>query len=171
MPNPQNILLCLNLRSELLVGGAARASKISSVLEKARRQDWRVVHAFGSAQRAAGQPYGALQGLEPLATESVFALRSANAFSEPGLAAVANGTRPAASILVVGGAFSRIGLATALAARDLSLKLRLAEEACFATRTDAVAAEHILAIVQPSQHGAADRAKGGNVICLKKWRA
>lgn len=170
MRERRNLALFLNLRCEHLQG-AVDLSQVAALLRMARRHEWRVIHAFGVVPHTHEGARGALPGLEPLVVESLFALRSANAFSEPDLLDAVKSAGGPANLYIAGGVFSRTGLATLLAARDLGLKPRLVEEACFRTGIEAVDREQVLALLEPGDRRIRPETyDGGKVVCLEKWR-
>lgn len=166
----QDILLCLNMRQEHGVDGRAPLAHIAWSLQQARRRHWRVAHAYTHVSHSEPTPRGALRGLEPLTDESVFVLQGASPYSELRFADLARSAR-GSKVHLIGGVFSRAGLATALAARDLSLNLSIIEKACFAPRAEPVASEQVLAVLRASERKSQEKKfEGGNVICLEKWR-
>ncbi len=124
-------MLCLDLRKEWLAASAGRPSWVDKAilcLREARKRGWRVLHAHRSRPQAGRVATGAIEGLEPLIEEPVHLLLRQSAFEaeELGDRLTVDGGRTH----VIGAAYSRVGLATAIAAHDLGRPLALLREAC-----------------------------------------
>ncbi len=164
-------LLCINVRHEHVDGvrGPEVAAALDGVvreIERFRANGWPVVHAHAVRPRRTAHAYGALPGLEPRAREPVFALSCLSALEEDEIRDIARG---AESLHVVGGAYSRIGLATALAADDLGVRMVVVADACFAPAEDK-AARGFLETFGGDAAEAAAAYEGTNVICLESRR-
>lgn len=121
-------LLCLDLRKEWLADEPRPPwiAKAILTLREARKRGWRVLHAHRA--RSAPMATGAIEGLEPLIEEPVHLLLRQSAFEADDL-----GDRLSTEggrTYLIGAAYSRAGLATAIAAHDLGRPLALLREAC-----------------------------------------
>ncbi len=173
MATSEPVLLCLNLRRELIdeaqmARAAPALAELAETLATFRSQGWRVLHAYTVRQRSADTPFGALPNFEPAANEPVFALQGASALAETQV----TDALAARAGQMAGGVFSRCGLATALAAQEQRVALAIVPDACFAPSVDAVAAHHFREFLDAQ--GAARllgyEAWGANVICLDARR-
>lgn len=159
-------LLCLNLRREhvhdIYEPEVARALKqLTGLLRTARVSGWRVMHAFTAHPRDPGGERGALAGFEPASHEPVFALTTASALAEPDIEQAAQ-----SHLRIAGGVYSRCGLATAIAAQEIGVRVSVEQMASFAPSVHAVSARDVL-------NAAGDQRfrKWGNVICLEKRKS
>lgn len=124
-------LLCLDLRKEWLLASATRAPWVAKAilcLREARKRGWRVLHAHRARAQSGLVATGAIEGLEPLIDEPVHLLLRQSAFEADDLGDRL--TADAGRTHVIGAAYSRVGLATAMAAHDLGRPLVLLAEAC-----------------------------------------
>jgi cysteine synthase len=99
----------------------------------------------------------------------VFALTSACALEEDEIRRAA---RDAGGLHVVGGAYSRTGLATALAADELGIRMIVIAAACFSPAEDKTERGLLMEIGGDAARAENSRAayEGTNVICLESWR-
>lgn len=167
-------LLCLNVRHEHVHG--VRGPEVGEALDGVAREmarfrsnGWPVLHAHLVRPQSESHPRGALPGLEPRADEPVFALTSACALEEDEIRRAA---RAAGGLHVVGGAYSRTGLATALAADELGIRMIVIAEACFSPAEDKTERGLLTDISGDAARAENNRAayEGTNVICLESWR-
>ncbi len=120
-------LLCLDLQRGLggqmggLTGREARVGKCRELMAFARAAGWPLLHSF----RLAGpiQPLS-VEGLEPMASETVLLRRGASAFSHPRMAELASGSA-AGGLVVLALTLGAPCLTTALQAHELGVEVRL----------------------------------------------
>jgi nicotinamidase-related amidase len=133
-------LICLDLQREHVAPGHARYSAhnvhaalhCARVLEFARRDGWRVVHAQLQPQNA-GRPMpdhfrAPIEGLRPLIDEPVFFHRGISAFANPSFTGELRAAR-GEDVFLIGFSLADTCLATALAGVDQGLSLTLVDNA------------------------------------------
>lgn len=167
-------LLCLDLRQEhvgrVRDGVTMQALRnCIALLDRARAEKQRIVHAHTRTAHE-GAEHGAYAGLEPWADEPVFALNGVSALDQPRILELAR-AQGAAGLTIIGAAYSRAGLATALSAQELGVQLKLASEACFSSAAHPAPAQRVLALIRGASapEGRSNWA-GENVVCLETWR-
>ena len=162
-------LLCCNLRREHVAFALPQRThdRIDATLRHARAEGWAIVHAFMQLPRARAPSFGALLGFEPRRHEPVFAADSveqlscfiAREFSACG-----------APVTLIGGVFSKTGLACVLCAQDLGLSLRVISDACFQSALDPVHPGEVLALASAAPPNLTSAEAGGNVIQFQARR-
>jgi hypothetical protein len=122
-------LLCLDLRHEWVARREPWLDAAAAVLAHGRSLGWRVAHAYHVKQPSPDKPVGALPGFEPRRGEPVYTLFCASALEH--LAAQDWFSRGAAGdTYLIGRAYSRGGMATAVSAFELGKRLLLVTDAC-----------------------------------------
>lgn len=109
---------------------AAWSANAAQLLGYAREQDWSVGHVLSRRRRPGEAPWRPLSGLAPEPSEPVYHREQPSAFSNPELGVALTGPRRM-EVVLCGISVRGSGLATALDALRLAVRLTVAEDAAW----------------------------------------